>query len=60
VLLHALHFECAFVVSVLAFVVYGLAMLMEASPDFSGCALVCTCVQKWWWVQLALELGFST
>jgi hypothetical protein len=55
-----LHFGSAFVVSVLAFVVYGCAMLMQASPVFCGCALVCTYVQKWWCVQLALELGFST
>jgi hypothetical protein len=32
-MLSKLHFECAFVVAVLAYVVCGLAMLLQASPD---------------------------
>jgi hypothetical protein len=53
------HFEDAFVVSVLAYVIYELAVPVQASPYFSGCARVCTCVKKWWCVQIALKLGFS-
>jgi hypothetical protein len=47
------------VVSVLADVIYELAVPVQASPYLSGCALVCTYVKKWWCVQIARELGFS-
>jgi hypothetical protein len=52
-------FEDAFVFFGLAYIIYELGVLVQAFPNFSGCALVCTCVKKWWCVQIALELGFS-
>jgi hypothetical protein len=52
-------FECAFMVSVLAYVVYGFDMLVQAFVDFSGCALVSTYVKTWCCGQIALKLGFS-
>jgi hypothetical protein len=57
--LDQLHFECAFVVSVLTCVVDGLAILMQTFPEFCGCAPVCTCVKKCP-KMLRLSLAFCT